>query len=192
MNHMEQDRERVLRAGTVLLAEPFMIDPNFKRAVVLLCDHEREEGTVGFILNKPLSMRVEELVADFPEFEGDVYYGGPVANDTIHYLHNRGDLIPDSVAVSPGVYWGGDFEQVKFLISSKLIQEKDIRFYVGYSGLSPGQLTDELGYGSWVLADMDPNYLFNTQARELWAKVMEHKGDNFTVIATLPDIVNMN
>lgn len=188
----KKDKDIAVQSGTVLLAEPFMIDPNFKRAVVLLCDHEREDGTVGFILNKPLSMKVEELVSDFPEFDSEIYYGGPVANDTIHYLHNQGDLVPDSIPVSPGVYWGGDFEQIKFLISSKLILEKDIRFYVGYSGWSPGQLGDELKYGSWVLADMDPNYLFNTKPRELWSRVMDHKGDNYTVIATMPDSLNMN
>jgi putative transcriptional regulator len=189
---MKKDKGTAVKAGTLLVAEPFMIDPNFKRAVVLLCDHEREDGTIGFILNKPLKMRVDELVADFPEFEGEVFYGGPVANDTIHYLHNQGDLIPDSIAVAPGIYWGGDFEQIKFLISSHLIKPKDIRFYVGYSGWSPGQLTDELKYGSWVLADMDPNYLYNTKSKKLWSLVMDHKGDNYTVIATLPESLNLN
>lgn len=189
---MKKNKEAAVKTGSVLLAEPFMIDPNFKRAVVLLCDHEREDGTVGFILNKPLSIRVDELVADFPEFGGQIYYGGPVANDTIHYLHNQGDLIPDSIPVAKGIHWGGDFEQIKFLISSKLIKEKDIRFYVGYSGWSPGQLQDELKYGSWVISEMDPNYLYNTRSDKLWSKVMDHKGDNYTVIATMPDKLNLN
>jgi putative transcriptional regulator len=189
---MDQYKGISLTAGTLLLAQPFMLDPNFRRAVVLLCDHEREDGTVGFILNKPLSTKIEELIVDFPEFKGQVYYGGPVATDTIHYLHNQGDLIPDSIPVSPGIHWGGDFDQIKFLISSKIIEPKDIRFYVGYSGWSQGQLTEELNYGSWLLADMDPNYLYKTVSQELWEKVMDHKGANFSVIAQLPDAVVWN
>lgn len=178
--------------GTVLLAEPFMVDPNFKRAVVLLCDNDKEAGTVGFVLNKPMQIEVDSLVADFPEFGATVYYGGPVANDTIHYLHNRGDLIPDCIEVAPGIFWGGDFDQIKFLISSQLILSSDIRFYVGYSGWSPGQLDDELRYGSWVLTAMDPNYLFKTKSEDLWSKAMEHKGENYTVIAQMPDTPNLN
>ena len=74
--------------GTVLLAEPFMLDPNFKRSVVLVCEHDDKEGTVGFVMNKPLHMQVNELITDFPDIEAPVYFGGPVATDTIHYVHN--------------------------------------------------------------------------------------------------------
>ena len=81
------------RKGKLLLAEPFMQDGNFKRSVVLLCDHTAIEGTVGFILNKPIDMNIEELVGDFPEFESQVYYGGPVANDTLHYVHDVGEIL---------------------------------------------------------------------------------------------------
>ena len=178
--------------GSLLLAEPFMLDPNFKRAVVLLCEHKDEEGSVGFILNKPLKMNVTELVADFPEFESEVFFGGPVATDTIHYLHNVGDLVEDSVEVDRGVYWGGDFEKLKFLISSKLVLPHNIRFFVGYSGWSNGQLSDELDYGSWVIARMHANYLFKSGADDLWKQVMENKGNTYSVIAQMPDSANWN
>ena len=71
-------------SGKVLLAEPFMLDPNFKRSAVLLCEHS-EEGSVGFIMNKPLNMRIDELIDGFPEFDSEVFFGGPVQTDTIHY-----------------------------------------------------------------------------------------------------------
>ena len=58
-----------LKKGRVLLAEPFMLDPNFKRTAVLLCEYSLEEGGVGFVMNKPLNMRVDSLIEDFPEFE---------------------------------------------------------------------------------------------------------------------------
>lgn len=97
------------------MAEPFMLDPNFKRSVILICEHA-DHGTTGFILNKPLDMKIHELIADFPESKAPVHIGGPVAVDSVHYLHNVGDLLENSLEVSPGIYWGGDFEKLKFLL----------------------------------------------------------------------------
>ena len=165
-----------------------MLDANFKRAAVLLCEHSGE-GSIGFILNRKLDMRVDELVADFPEFNVPVYFGGPVQTDTIHYLHNVGDLLEDSREISKGVWWGGNFDKLKFLISSNLIEAHNIRFFVGYSGWSEGQLKDEMAWGSWVAADMHPNYLFKTKPDQLWSQIMSNKGDAYTVIASMPDSV---
>jgi putative transcriptional regulator len=183
-------RNKVKR-GKVLLAEPFMLDQNFKRSAVLLCEHN-EEGSVGFIMNKPLKMNIGDLIEDFPEFESEVFFGGPVQTDTIHYVHSVGDLLEGSRLVVDGIYWGGDFEKLKFLITSKLILPDNIRFFVGYSGWSEGQLNDEMVYGSWVLADMDANYLFKSKPKNLWKQVMYNKGNTFTVIAQMPDSFTLN
>ena len=180
-----------IKQGKILLAEPFMLDPNFKRSTVLLCEHN-EEGSVGFILNKPLNMRIDELVDAFPEFDSEVLFGGPVQTDTIHYIHDVGDLLEDSREVVEGVFWGGDFEKLKFLISSQLIQPHNIRFFVGYSGWSEGQLHDEMGYGSWLVAEMHANYLFKSRPKVLWQEVMENKGNNYAVIAQMPDGLSWN
>ena len=72
-----------VKSGQVLVAEPFMLDPYFRRAVVLLCEHH-DQGTIGFILNKNIEMGINDLMSDFPQFEADVYYGGPVQTDTVH------------------------------------------------------------------------------------------------------------
>jgi putative transcriptional regulator len=181
-----------LKKGRVLLAEPFMLDPNFKRTAVLLCEYSMEEGGVGFVMNKPLNMRVDSLIEDFPEFDAEVFFGGPVATDTIHYIHNVGDLLDDSQSVTNGVFWGGDFEKLKFLITSELITPSNIRFFVGYSGWSNGQLENELEMGSWVTADMDTNYLFRSEPDDLWQQVMQNKGDRFSVISQVPDEANWN
>lgn len=178
--------QTIVNRGKVLVAEPFMADPNFKRSVILLCEHEKG-GSLGFILNKTLDMKINELIGDFPEFQAKVYYGGPVQTDTIHYIHNVGSLLDDSNEVCDGVYWGGDFEKLKFLISSKLVKPHNIRFFVGYSGWSDGQLRSEMGIGSWVVADMEPNYIFKTKPKSLWKKVMENKGDVYSVFAQMPD-----
>jgi putative transcriptional regulator len=168
-----------------------MIDPNFKRSTVLVCEHN-SEGSIGFILNKPLQMQVDELIDDFPEFSSEVFFGGPVQTDTIHYIHNVGELLDESMEIARGLYWGGDFEKLKFLISSDLIKPANIRFFVGYSGWSEGQLEDEMTYGSWVVTDMDPNYLFKSQPGQLWSQAMYNKGNAYTVIAQVPEDYSWN
>lgn len=181
----------IVKGGQVLLAEPFMLDPYFRRAVVLLCEHH-DQGSIGFILNKSIDMNVNELMTDFPEFEAEVFYGGPVQTDTLHYVHNVGDLLEDSVKVADGVWWGGDFDKLKFLIASELITSDNIRFFVGYSGWTGGQLEDEMEIGSWVPADMDANYLFKTKYTQLWSKVMYNKGDLYEIISDMPEQITWN
>ena len=178
--------------GKLLVSEPFMMDGNFKRSAVLLCEHTQDEGTVGFILNKPIDMKIEELVGDFPEIESQVYYGGPVANDTLHYVHNVGDILDNSVKVSKGIYWGGDFEKLKFLIKSGLVTPDNIRFFLGYSGWSVGQLEAEMEIGSWVIANMDPNYIFKLSPKKLWEEILKNMGSVYSVISQVPDSNNLN
>ncbi len=180
-----------VKKGKVLLAEPFMLDPNFRRAAVLLCEHD-EEGSVGFIMNRPLHVRIDEVMESFPEFNAEVLLGGPVQTDTIHYIHNVGDLLEGSINVFSNIYWGGDFDKLKFLIAQQLILPHNIRFFAGYSGWSEGQLAEEMDYGSWVVADMDANYLFKSPPDNLWMQVMYNKGNAYTVIANMPDMPSWN
>ena len=176
-----------VQTGSVLLAEPFMNDGNFRRAAILLCEHSKE-GTLGFILNKELDMQIGELLPDLDDFEVPVFFGGPVQTDSVHYVHSVGELLDDSIQVAPGVYWGGNFEKLKFLIANKLIPTDSIRFFVGYSGWSAGQLDQEMETGSWVVNDMDTNYLFG-RARNgaLWRQIMADKGGSYGVIAQIKD-----
>lgn len=182
--------EREIKAGSILLAEPFMWDSNFKRSAILLTEHNKE-GSVGFILNKPIDMNITQLIMNFPEFENEVYFGGPVQTDTIHYLHTVGHLLDDSIYVMDGLWWGGDFNKLKALIRNGLVKPSDVRFFVGYSGWSGGQLDEEMEVGSWVSADMDLNYLFQSH-KGLWTTIMENKGNTFSVIGQMPDTVNWN
>lgn len=180
-----------LQAGTILVAEPFMLDPNFKRSVVLLCEHH-DQGTTGFILNKPLEMQIQELVPDFPESKASVHIGGPVGMDSLHFLHNVGDLLDQSQEVCPGVYWGGDFDKLRFLMENGVIRDDNVKFFVGYSGWSEGQLEEELKEGSWLTEEMDANYLFKVKPFVMWQTVLHNKGNIYTVIAQMPDAVSLN
>lgn len=157
-----------------------------------MADYSADEGVVGFVLNKPISKRINSLIADFPEIDAAVYYGGPVAPDTLHYVHDVGGILDDSIPLIGGLYWSGDFHKLKFLIQSKLILPHNIRFFVGYSGWSPGQLEEEMAGGSWVVADLDPNFVFHVKASQMWNQAMRTKGGHYTVIAEMPDSFNLN
>lgn len=173
----------MIHPGSILLAQPFMEDPHFKHGVVLICE-ERPDGSVGFIINKKLDIELNDLMSSFPEFDVDVYYGGPVATDTLHFIHNAGDLIEDSIEISKGVFWGGSFEQLKFLVKQQLITEDNVRFFIGYSGWSEGQLAEELDAGSWIVDEMDSNYAFNLKGN-LWKKILDNKGGHYSVISRI-------
>jgi putative transcriptional regulator len=184
-------KNHTISAGGILLAEPYMLDPNFKRTAVLLCEHGKG-GSVGFVMNRPLAVQIDELVEDFPEFSAGVMWGGPVQTDTLHYLHTIRDLLDESVKVAEGVYWGGDFQQLKFLVSQQLVHPGSIRFFLGYSGWGEGQLEEECAQGSWIHAEMDSNYLFKTAPERLWQQAMSNKGNAYEVIAHISEEISWN
>jgi len=186
-----ESKQIELKKGDLLVSQPFMIDGNFRRTVVFMVEYN-EEGALGFILNRPLEYNVDELIQDFPDFKRSAFFGGPVSTNTIHYIHKLGHLLEDSVEITDGIFWGGDFEKLKVLITQDIITDKDIKFYVGYSGWSPGQLEDELIHGSWIVAPSDSNYIFKFKNTDLWKKVLEHKGDNYDVIAQIPETFFLN
>jgi putative transcriptional regulator len=184
--------ETEIHKGHILIAEPFMLDPHFRKAVVLLCEHSAKDGSIGFILNKMTNVKVEDLISDFPECEAFLFYGGPVGQDTIHFIHRQADLIPNSKEIIPGLFWGGDFEIVKFLIETKVLTPMDIKFFIGYSGWTSGQLREELETVSWVLDEMDINYAFTNKINQLWNLSMENKGNHFRILAEMSDMSHLN
>lgn len=178
--------------GKVLVSEPFMLDIHFKRTVVLLADHHADEGTVGFILNKKTGLKLSDVTNDFGDFECEVLYGGPVDNNSMYFIHNAGDLLDDSIQISRGVYWSGNYEKLKVLIDCKLISASNIRFYIGYSGWSAGQLEEELKDPSWIISDMDPNYIFKTDPEKLWKDILDTKGFHYSALSQIEGDELMN
>ncbi len=180
-----------IKAGKILIAEPFLIDSNFKRSVVLICEHH-DLGTTGLTLTKPVHVKINDLIPDFPESKAQVFIGGPVETDSLFFLHNVGDMLDGSIEVSQGVFWGGDFEKLGFLMENGVIKDNNIKFFLGYSGWSEGQLDEELEDQAWIVDEMDANYLFKVKPIVLWQTVLHNKGDRYTVIAQIPDTELMN
>jgi putative transcriptional regulator len=92
----------------------------------LLTEHN-EEGSVGFILNKPSDSRVSEVMDAIKEFDARIYIGGPVQQDTLHFIH-RVPLLEDAIDIGNGLFWGGDFEQLTSLIETHQTNVLDVKF----------------------------------------------------------------
>jgi putative transcriptional regulator len=171
--------------GTLLIAEPFLKDPNFMRTVVFLCDHQ-EEGSFGFVINKLFDHTLDELMNDLDELKLPVFYGGPMQMDTIHFLHQYPDLIPGSYEVLDGIFWGGDFETAINMIRSGTIQPEKIRFFIGYSGWGQGQLNDELKEKSWLTSQGNRKLVFHHKADEIWKESLKNLGGDYEALANYP------
>lgn len=172
-------------AGILLIAEPFLKDPNFLRTVVLLCEHQ-EQGSFGFVLNKQIGQTLDELVLDMEGHRLPVYYGGPVQMDTLHFLHQYPGLIPESVKVTDDIYWGGNFETVTALIKSKSLDLKKIKFFIGYSGWGEGQLAGEIKENSWLTVAATSNLVFKTGHNDIWKRSLQELGGKYEMMSNFP------
>lgn len=171
--------------GRLLISEPFLPDPNFERTVVLLCEHN-DEGSFGFVLNKPSILKVNEVMEDLQQLESLVYVGGPVQQDTLHFIH-RDIALENSVEIVEDIYWGGSFEHLMLLLDTRQIVADNIRFFLGYSGWGPGQLDEELEQDSWIVCDFVTNQLlFDTGSEVMWRKALESMGGRFTMYSNYP------
>ena len=178
------------KKGRVLVSEPFLQDTYFKRSLVLLTEHS-EEGAVGFVLNKPLEVNVNEVMSDFPASQASVSIGGPVSTNTIHYLHTLGDLIPNSVNVIDNIFWGGDFEVVKDMLSAGQIKPEDIRFFLGYSGWHAGQLENELKQNSWLITEIKPSQIMKPKSN-IWKSTLSQLGEKYRIWSDFPENPSLN
>lgn len=174
-----------LETGKLLIADPFLKDPNFIRSVVFLCNHQAD-GSIGFVLNKKFDKNIGELVSDLELCRFAVYTGGPVQKDTIHFLHRRPDLVSGGVEVLNGIYWGGEFEELCKHIRNNTITEKDMRFFIGYSGWSEGQLEEEMTEKTWLTTEGTSELVFETSTSLVWQNAIKQIGGKYEQIINYP------
>jgi putative transcriptional regulator len=174
--------------GQLLLASPALFDPNFRRTVVLVTEHN-EEGAAGLVLNRPSETAVAEAVRDLLPLVADderVYVGGPVQEQAVLVLAEFDDpddaamLVVDDVGFVPG---DGDFD----LLAAST---RRARVFAGYAGWGPGQLEAELEESSWIVES--PDDLFTDPEVDLWGAVLRRKGGVYRVVALMPDDPSRN
>ncbi|MBA4167521.1 MAG: YqgE/AlgH family protein [Chitinophagaceae bacterium] len=177
--------------GTLLIAEPFLKDPNFKRTVIFICDHH-DQGSFGFVLNRAYGHNLDELMNNVGDLKIPVYYGGPVQLDTIHFLHEYPDKITGSYEIVNGICWGGDFELAIDLLKKGHIHSSGIRFFIGYSGWSQGQLPDEMEQISWLTAEATLKIVFHENTNEIWKDAVTGLGGDYTMMVNFPTDPQLN
>lgn len=178
--------------GHLLIAEPSIIgDVSFNRSVVLLADHS-DQGSIGFIMNKPLDYFLSDLVPDI-ESDFKIYNGGPVEQDNLYFIHKVPHLIPNSVEISEGIFWGGDFSVASKLIINQQISSHEIRFFLGYSGWDAEQLNQELEANSWVVVKNDyKKNIFGKSCDTFWKEKMIELGGDYLLWSNAPENPSYN
>ena len=179
-------------SGTLLIAEPFLKDPSFMRSVVLICRHNEEEGTFGFTLNKLLENTLDEIITDLDGYPLPVYTGGPVHMDTLHYIHQYPELLPDAQKVTDNIWWGGDFEVLKSLIKNNEVDTSKIKFFLGYSGWSAGQLQQEMETQSWLTTIATKKIVFDSTIDEIWNASLIQLGGKYKMMINFPTDPQLN
>ena len=153
-----------LKAGKLLLASANMLESNFKRTVLIMCEHN-EKGSLGFILNRPMEFKVCEAIAGFEDIEEPLHMG---------------------------LFWGGDKNQLSFLLNTGLMQPSEIRFFLGYAGWTAGQLESEFEEGAWYTAEASKEMIFSDAYERMWSRSVRSKGGEYQLVANAPELPGLN
>jgi putative transcriptional regulator len=174
-------------AGKLLVSSPSLVDPNFRRTVVLMTHHD-EEGAMGLVLSRPSELSVADAVPGLADYPGAlwVHVGGPVQPDMVVALAEL-DEPDDSVEPIVGAvgFLPGEGESDQLAIAR-------VRVFAGYSGWGPGQLEEEMAEPAWIVVRAEPDDVFAADPDELWRTVLHRKGGRYSLIATMPFDPSLN
>ncbi len=175
-------------AGQLLVATPLLESPPFRRAVVLLLDHD-EDGALGVVLNQPSEVSVEDVLdAWAPVVTGEpvLWVGGPVGADSaLGVAQVLDDSEPDGFRAVPAPGLGlVDLDADPDLLGPQLTS---VRIFAGYSGWSSGQLEEELTDGGWYVVTAEPGDTFTLRPDRLWREVLRRQGGDLALVSTYPD-----
>jgi putative transcriptional regulator len=175
--------------GQLLIASPALLDPNFRRAVVLITEHT-EEGAAGLVLNRPSPAPVAELVPQLEPLVDDgeeVWLGGPVQPNAVLVLGEF--LDPDDAAVPLfGALGFPALDEPADVVAATTRR----RVFAGYAGWGEGQLEDELAREDWIVESASPDDAFTEAPEALWADVLRRKGGIYELVARMPENPSVN
>lgn len=185
-------------AGRLLVATPLLGDPNFKRAVVLIVEHEVTEGTLGVVLNRPTKIPVGRVLDQWTELITDpsvLFRGGPVAQNSALALA----MVPGTeeplgwraLDGAPALARLGllDLDAPPRLLAPAI---QSLRVYAGYAGWSPGQLEAEIDEGAWFVLPAEPGDIFAAEPEQLWRTVLQRQEGDIAFLATYPEDPGLN
>jgi putative transcriptional regulator len=187
-----------IMAGRLLVATPQLADPNFRRSVVLVVEHEVEEGTLGVVLNRPTEVPVDRVLPPWSELvtgPSVVFQGGPVALDSALALaHVPGTDEPlgwRALSGSPAVARVGlvDLDAPPELLATEVTR---LRVFAGYAGWGVGQLRSEIADGAWYVLSAESGDVFMDAPERLWHDVLRRQGGDLAFVANFPEDPSLN
>ena len=172
--------------NSLLISEPYLRDPSFRRSVIWLLEHN-EEGSMGFVINQPSIHEIFKTIGD-KEYSAPILEGGPVGLDNTFAIHQMAD-IEDAKMITKGFYVGGDFDKVLESFTTKPTQNMWV--IQGYSGWSAGQLEYEIDQKSWIVSPFSERVL-RTPHEHMWSAALLQMGPEFEQYANAPKDISMN
>ena len=176
--------------GKLLVAAPTLVDPNFRRTVVLICEHT-EEGALGLVLNRATGIGIDAAVPELAELlegESQLWSGGPVQPQSIVLLADFREPADETLMVAGSVglvLQGAELEDLAGTTQRA-------RAFLGYSGWGPGQLEAELETDDWIVAPAEPDDAFAQDPDGLWARALARMGGEYALLATMPPDPRLN
>src|SRR5438552_7143260 len=175
-------------AGSLLVAHPNMLDPNFRRTVLFISEHDPSQGALGVIINRPLDRQVADLVTDAPPVglaEVPVFLGRPVGKNQLMFAafewqKSKGLKLNHNVGL----------EEASDAVDQK--SPATICAFVGYAGWGAGQLEAEMKQKAWLLQKPTPSVLRLDRLRKLWFDIMRSLGPWYKMLAAAPDDPSLN
>ena len=165
--------------GSLLVAHPSLLDPNFRRTIVFLSQHSTEEGAVGFVLNRPVDVFQQDNNADIP-----VYFGGPVDAGSMMLASIQWRENPSLVAFRTFGAVDGETDREGW--------ENGLRIFVGYSGWTAGQLEHEIERNSWIVVPPTRSLILMESPETAWHEIMRNSGPFLRLLAEAPDDPTLN
>ena len=174
-----------VKKGSLIISTPYLGDPHFDRSVILICEHG-DDGSLGFVLNKQTELYLSEILPLKGCEIHQVYLGGPVQQDTLHYIHTIGKNLTEATQVTNKVWWSGNFELLKEMMENGMVTEDQVRYFIGYSGWSPGQLEKEITDNNWIIIDQAPDDVLDIPSEFLWRELLLRLGGKYKIMANSP------
>ena len=186
VRELSQNKEKSY-AGSLLVAHPNMLDPNFRRAVLFISAHTPDNGALGVILNRPLEKQVSEVVSEAPLNALEkvpVFFGGPVGRDrlifaSLEWKSGEGLKLNHNV----------DMDEANKQIGKN---PGSVRAFIGYAGWGAGQLEAEMKQNAWVIRKPDRATMKLDRLPRLWFDIMSGLGPWFKLLAAAPDDPSLN
>jgi len=187
-NSDDEASSRSSLAGSLLVAHPNMLDPNFRRTVLFISEHDPGEGALGVIINRPLDRQVADLVTETPPAglaEVPVFLGGPVGKNQLMFAafewhQNKGLKLNHNVGL----------EETSHAVDPK--KAITVCAFVGYAGWGAGQLESEMKQKAWLLQKASPSVLKLDRLPNLWFEIMRTLGPWYKMLAAAPDDPSLN